>query len=135
MNNNYLEKLEYNKILEILSSYSKTYIGKKLSLELIPSFDALEVSNLQLQTSQALDMLYKYGNPPIGDFNDVSVHIKKLESNNILSTKEILDLAHILKMSKELSLFYEDVTKNINYDFNSIKSFFNNLYLNIDLEK
>ena len=135
MNNNYLEKLEYNKILEILSSYSKTYIGKKLSLELIPSFDALEVSNLQLQTSQALDMLYKYGNPPIGDFNDVSVHIKKLESNNILSTKEILDLARILKMSKELSLFYEDVTKNINYDFNSIKSFFNNLYLNIDLEK
>ena len=135
MNNNYLEKLEYNKILEALCNFAKTYIGKKLSLELIPSFDALEVSNLQLQTSQALDMLYKYGNPPIGDFNDVSVHIKKLESNNILSTKEILDLARILKMSKELSLFYEDVTKNINYDFNSIKSFFNNLYLNIDLEK
>ena len=135
MNNNYLEKLEYNKILEILSSYAKTYIGKKLSLELKPSFNAIDVSNLQLQTSQALDMLYKYGNPPIGDFNDVSIHLKKLESNNFLSIKEILDLAHVLKMSKELSMFYDEITKNIDYDFNSLKSFFNNLYLNIDLEK
>lgn len=135
MNNNYLEKLEYNKILEILSSYAKTYIGKKLSLELKPSFNAIDVSNLQLQTNQALDMLYKYGNPPIGDFNDVSIHLKKLESNNSLSIKEILDLAHVLKMSKELSMFYDEITKNIDYDFNSLKSFFNNLYLNIDLEK
>ena len=135
MNNNYLEKLEYNKILEILSSYAKTYIGKKLSLELKPSFNAIDVSNLQLQTNQALDMLYKYGNPPIGDFNDVSIHLKKLESNNSLSIKEILDLAHVLKMSKELSMFYDEVTKNIDYEFNSLKSFFNNLYVNIDLEK
>ena len=135
MNNNYLEKLEYNKILEILSSYTKTYIGKKLSLELSPSFDAIEVANLQLQTSEALSLLYKYGNPPIGDFNDVSIHFKKLESNNILSSKEILDLAQILKISKELSLFFDEVTKNIDNEFNSIKSFFYNLYLNIDLEK
>ena len=135
MNNNYLEKLEYNKILEMLSGYAKTYIGKKLSLELKPSFNAIDVSNLQLQTNQALDMLYKYGNPPIGDFNDVSIHLKKLESNNSLSIKEILDLAHVLKMSKELSMFYDEITKNIDYDFNSLKSFFNNLYLNIDLEK
>ena len=135
MNNNYLEKLEYNKILEILSSYTKTYIGKKLSLELSPSFDAIEVANLQLQTSEALSLLYKYGNPPIGDFNDVSIYFKKLESNNILSSKEILDLAQILKISKELSLFFDEVTKNIDNEFNSIKSFFYNLYLNIDLEK
>lgn len=135
MNNNYLKKLEYNKILEILSSYAKTYIGKKLSLELQPSFNAIYVSNLQLQTSQALDILYKYGNPPIGDFNDVSIHLKKLESNNSLSITEILDLAHVLKMSKELSMFYDEVTKNIDYEFNSLKSFFNNLYVNIDLEK
>ena len=89
MNNNYLEKLEYDKILEILSSYAKTYIGKNLSLELTPSFDAINVASLQLQTNQALDILYKYGNPPIGDFNDVSIHLKKLESDNILSIKQL----------------------------------------------
>ena len=35
--NNYLEKLEYNKILEKLSNYAITYLGKNTSLALFPS--------------------------------------------------------------------------------------------------
>ena len=83
----------------------------------------------------ASEIINKYGNPPIGEFNDVSIHLKKLSGDSILSAKEILDLACILKMSKELSLFFNEVSENINYDFNILKPFFNNLYLNIDLEK
>ena len=135
MNSNCLDKLEYYKILEILSNFTKTYIGKKLALDLTPSFDAAQVANLQFQTSQAFDILYKYGNPPIGDFNDVSIHLKKLASENILSTKEILDLAHVLKMSRELSSFFDEVTENIDFNFNAIQSFFYNLYSNLNLEK
>ena len=135
MNSNCLDKLEFNKILRILSGFAKTYAGKKLVGELTPSFDAVQVANLQLQTSQAVDMINKYGNPPIGEFNDVSLHLKKLSGDSILSSKEILDLAHILKMSRELSNFFNEVSENINFDFNILKPFFNNLYLNIDLEK
>ena len=135
MNNNCLDKLEYIKILEKLNSFAKTYIGKKLVNDLTPSFDAIEVANLQLQTSQALDMINKYGNPPIGEFNVVSIHLKKLSGDSILSTKEILDLASILKMSRELSLFFDEVSENVNFDFNILKPFFNNLYINLDLEK
>lgn len=135
MNNNFLDKLEYFKILDILGGFAKTYAGKKLIKELVPSFNSIEVANLQLQTSGAVDMINKYGNPPIGEFNDVSLHLKKLSGDSILSTKEILDLACILKMSKELSLFFDEVSENVNYNFNVLKTFFNNLYLNIDLEK
>ena len=135
MNNNCLDKLEYIKILEILSNFTKTYASKKLISELLPSFNAIEVANLQLQTSQAVDIINKYGNPPIGEFNDVSIHLKKLDGDSILSAKEILDLACILKMSRELSNFFNEVSENINYDFNILKPFFNNLYLNLDLEK
>lgn len=135
MNNNCLDKLEYNRILEILSGFAKTYIGKKLVSELKPSFNAVNVANLQLQTSQAAQMINKYGNPPIGEFNDVSLHLKKLSSDNILSAKEILDLADILRMSREVSNFFNEVSENVNYDFNILEPFFNNLYLNADLEK
>lgn len=135
MNNNCLDKLEYFKILEILSGFTKTYAGKKLIKELVPSFDAIQVANLQLQTSQAVDMINKYGMPPIGEFNDVSLHLKKLDGDSILSAKEILDLACILRMSRELSNFFDEVSENINFDFNILKPFFNNLYLNLDLEK
>lgn len=57
MNTNCFEILEYNKVLEILSEYTKTFLGKKMALNLKPSFDVIEVTNLGLQTSQALDMI------------------------------------------------------------------------------
>lgn len=135
MNTNCFEILEYNKVLEILSGYTKTFLGKKMALNLKPSFDVIEVTNLGLQTSQALDMINKYGVPPIGEFNDISIHLKKLSSNNILSAKELLDLAEVLKMSRQLKNFFDDVSKNIYYDFNILQPYFNNLYINIELEK
>ena len=135
MNNNCLDKLEYFKILEILSGFAKTYAGKKLIKELVPAFDAIQVSTLQLHTSQAVDIINKYGMPPIGEFNDVSLHFKKLSGDSILSTKEILDLACILRMSRELFNFFDEVSENVNFDFNILKPFFNNLYINLDLEK
>ncbi len=135
MKNNYLEKLEYYNILEILSNYTKTYIGKQFALDLTPSFDVNTVSNLLLQTNQAFQILYKYGNPPIENFNNVSLHLKKLSSNNILSAKELLDIAQILKMSRELLLFFNDINKNNELNFYAIKSFFDNLYSNLSLEK
>ena len=135
MNNSTLEILEYNKILDILLGFSKTYIGKKLIRELQPSFNSAEVSNRLLQTNQAVDIINKYGAPPIGEFNDISVHLKKLDSQNILSPKEILDLTSVLKMSRELYSFFDELSKSINFDFNILKPLFNNLYINLNLER
>lgn len=135
MNYNCFEKLEYKKILKILSTFSKTYVGKNLISNLKPSFNCEEVANMQLQTSQAVDIINKYGNPPICEFNDVSLHFKKLSGNSILSAKEILDLANILKMARELSSFFHDVSENISSDFSILQPFFTNLYSNLELEK
>jgi len=129
------DKLEFNKILEILNPFAKTYVGKKLINELAPSFDVIEVANRLSETGCAIDMINKYGKPPIGEFNDVSLHLKKLSGDSILSAKEILDLAHVLKMSREVSFFFDEVSKNVHSDFNILKPMFNNLYFNFELEK
>ena len=129
------DKLEFNKILEILATFAKTYVGKKLINELAPSFDVIEVANRQAQTSCAIDMINKYGKPPVGEFNDVSLNLKKLSGDSILSAKEILDLAHVLKMSREVSSFFDEVSQNVHSDFNILKPMFNNLYFNLELEK
>ena len=42
MNNN-LKKLEYDKILEKIAHFCKTYLGKKYALDLRPSQDVQEV--------------------------------------------------------------------------------------------
>ena len=135
MSDKCFEKLEYNRILDILGGFAKTYLGRRLISNLKPSFDVLEVSNLQLQTSQAVDMVNKYGNPPIAELNDVSLHFKKLTGDSILSIKEILDLATILKMSREVSHFFDEVSEKVPADFSVLMPFFNNLYFNLDLEK
>ena len=136
MNTKYLDKLEYNKILDKLSGFARTYIGKEMICKLEPSFDYDEVCHLQLQTAQAVSLIYKYGTPPISDFADISIHIKKLNSSSSLSTKELLDIANILKMSHEIQSYFTDITENLNIDdFNAISAFFQNLYINSSIEK
>ena len=136
MNTKYLDKLEYPKILDKLSSFARTYVGTEMINQLEPSFDYDEVSHLQLQTAQAVSLIYKYGTPPISDFADVSVAIKKLNSSSSLTAKELLDIANIFKMSHEIQSYFVDITENLNMaDFSAISSFFQNLYINTNIEK
>lgn len=46
----YLEKLEFYKILEILSGYCSTYIGKNIALKLSPSNNSSIVYELLSET-------------------------------------------------------------------------------------
>ena len=76
--NNYLEKLEYNKILEILSTYCITYLGKEMSYSLRPSNSKEKVENLLKVTEEAVNLLYRCGVPPISEIADNTVNIKSI---------------------------------------------------------
>ena len=47
------EKLEFNEILKILSTFCKTYIGKNMALTLIPDNNAEIVQNLLNETRRS----------------------------------------------------------------------------------
>ena len=132
---NSLEKLEYKNILEMLSLNCHTYIGKNLALNLEPCFNKEKVQKLLNETSEAKNLIIRKRNLPITDFGDVSSSIKKLESNISLSSKELLEIANIFKLSRELkSYFYSDE----NFDLSSFPILdisFSNLYSNLDVEK
>ena len=78
MNSKYLDKLEYNKILEMLEGFAKTYLGKNLCRRLHPSTN---VSFLLEQTNQALGLNYKKGSLPLSSIPNIVIEIKNLESN------------------------------------------------------
>ena len=65
MNHFYLDKLEYNKILEKLATYCHTYLGKNAAFSLLPKSNKEEVQNLLLETSQAISLLDRASTPPI----------------------------------------------------------------------
>ena len=128
MNTKYLNKLEYNKILEKLETYAKTYIGKEKCINLKPSKN---VSYLLDQTSQAVNLIFKNGSLPLASIPNVNIAIKNLESNFSLTAKDLLDLASILKTSRELKEYIDFDLDNIDL----ISEYFKNIYINKNIEK
>ena len=123
MNSN-LIKLEYNIILNKLSKYCKTYTGKDISINLLPSDDKNCVQEKLNETSEATSLLIKCGNIPIDEFENIAPYIKNLESFIPLSPKALLEIAKILNISGNL----KDYINNINSNNNNNSSTPINLY-------
>ena len=132
MNKTYLEKLEYNKIIEQLENNCVTYIGKDLTKDLIPSFEKEKIKKLLSETNEALSILYKASIPPLQEITNITPYIKILESDGTLSLKAILDLAKILKISNNLKIYFAQDFIN-KEDFPILTEKFNLLYTNKDI--
>ena len=130
----YLNKFEYNKILDNLQKHCKTYIGKDLALDLKPSTSQENVKKLLAETTEGLNLLSILATSPIDFISEIDIWIKQLESDWILNTKGLLDLAIILKMSRELKEYF--FCDNIDSEkFPILNEYFDSLYANISIEK
>lgn len=116
MNNNYLEKLEFNKIKEILSTFSCTYIGKEYCANLFPTSLKEDVKYSLKETQEAVNLISRNSCPSFYEIADISIHLKNLESNNTLSIKSLLELTTILKLANELKEYFnKDFIENNDY--------------------
>lgn len=113
MNQN-LIKLEFNKVLEILEGYCKTYIGKNMCFNVLPSNNVDDVKSLLDETTEAYDLIIKYGNLPIDEIEDITPYLKNLESYIPLSAKALLEIAKILNVSSNLKNYFnnDETTSN-----------------------
>ena len=111
MNSN-LTKLEFDKILEQLSDYCKTYVGKELCKKILPSNDIETVKYMLKQTSEAYSFSSKYGSIPIEEFDNMTPYVKNLESYITLSPKALLEFSKILRISANLKSYFDGVTQN-----------------------
>ena len=134
MNDKYLEKLEFNKIKEILKEFCVTYIGKTTSENLEPYSEKKAIIKALKQTSEASTILYRKGSLPLDSIDNIIPTLKKLEASNSLSAKELLSLAHILKISRELKEYFSDDAIDMS-EFLNLQNLFSNLYSNSNIEK
>lgn len=131
---NYLNKLEYDKILTLLSANSKTYLGKELCLDLKPATSKDKVITLLKETDEACVLSLRKGNLPISDFEDISLPIKNLKSNISLSSKALLDTANILRLSRDLKEYFYKAEDFDLSNFSILDSYFCRLYSNKTIE-
>ena len=127
-------KLEYNQIIQIIQGYCKTYLGKKLSFQMEPFFSFEKVRILLAKTMEATKLLYQNGRPPFAELNEMEIPLKTLESNQILSAKSLLDLAHLLKVSRELKEYFKETSEQ-EESTNFLQDHFSALYANPAIEK
>lgn len=128
MNQTYLNKLEYNQILQKLTTYCHTYIGKNLAINLLPSNKKETVSSTLSETSEAVSLIERNSTPPISEIDDIGVYLKLLESSSTISAKALLSVVNILEMSDELIEYFSSFVNTD--DFPHLNSYFSELYTN-----
>ena len=134
MDTRYLNLLEYDKLIQILIKYCKTYLGREQVERLTPKFNKLDVINLLSETNEAVSLIYRKSSLPLGDIPSIEIPIKQLESNSTLSAKSLLEVASILKISRELrEYFYSDDEFDTN-SFPIMSDHFSKIYANKGIE-
>ena len=128
MNKIYLEKLEYNKILEKLSFYCHTYLGKNIAINLLPSNKKEEVQTWLLETMEAVSLMERNSTPPITEIQNVELYIKSLESKFTISAKALLSIADIFQISADLIEYFADYKNS--EDYLLLSNYFDCLYSN-----
>ena len=133
MEKKYLDKIEFNKITEILKGLAITSKGKELCINLLPSNNRDTVSRSIRETTECTILKIRKGLPPIAEIDNITTYTKALESKSSLSAPALLGLGHLLKISRELK---EYIISDIETDFAPIVNrYFFNLYTNPKIEK
>ena len=96
MNEKVLRTLEYTKIIDKLTEKASSEPGKRLCRELVPMTDLEQIRLAQVQTRDALSMLFAKGSTSFGGNKDVSMSLRSLEIGSTLSIPELLKIAGLL---------------------------------------
>ena len=129
MNTHYLDKLEFNKVLENLSKYCSTDLGKELAMQLTIYHDANIVKQKLAETEEAVNLVFRNSLPSFYNICDIHKYILRLESSQTLTIKGLLDLNTIFVCAKDLKSYFAKDYIDVN-DFPILEAHFSNLYSN-----
>lgn len=102
MNTKALYTLEFDKIRELLAAIAPTEGSAEMAKTLTPSSDIEKVRLRQQHTSDAKTLIGLKGSPSFGRVKDIRPSIERAEKDAMLSLRELLDCAAVLKTSRLL---------------------------------
>lgn len=93
MNQKALKTLEYDKIINQLTEYAASPLGKDLCRSLVPSSDLEEIRTWQAQTTDAVTRVRLKGTISFSGIRDIRDSLKRLEIGSSLSIPELLAIS------------------------------------------
>ncbi|MDM8296389.1 endonuclease MutS2 [Enterocloster aldenensis] len=93
MNQKALKTLEYDKIINQLTEYAASPLGKELCRSLTPSSDLEEIRTWQAQTTDAVTRVRFKGTTSFSGVRDIGDSLKRLEIGSSLGIHELLAIS------------------------------------------
>lgn len=110
--NKALKTLEFDKILERLSSYTESAEVKKRIYELVPYTELDEARMAQRETTEAMSTLLKLSSPPVNlSAENVLPAVKRTERGGVLHTKELIDISRLLYVARRMKSYIGEAAK------------------------
>ena len=95
-----LHILEFDKILNKLAEYTGNDAVKQRILNLMPAAALDEAKAMQQQTSEAVALILRYGEPQNMTVPHVVSSLRRCAMGAVLSPKELLDVARVLNIAR-----------------------------------
>lgn len=105
MNQKTLNKLEFNKIIELLIEHASSPGGKNACKQLKPMTDLAKIQMAQDQTAAAFTRLIKKGRLSFSGCYAVSDSLKRLEIGSSLTAPELLRISKLLKVAARVKSY------------------------------
>ena len=99
MNEKTLTKLEYNKIIELLTDQASSPAGKQKCKTLVPMFDLHELNLAQEQTAAAFTRIVKKGRLSFSGCYPIEDSLMRLEVGAALTCGELLKISKLLQVT------------------------------------
>lgn len=100
--NKYYKKLELDKILELLAEQTVSDGCRESALKLKPVTDYSAITEELKKTDDAFTLSAKFGTPAFRKIKDISGSLKRAETGSMLSFRELLDTAAVLRETAAL---------------------------------
>lgn len=117
MNERTLKVLEYYKIIDKLKDKTESHLGRNMVENLRPSTDIEEVKYMQRETSEAVALLIKKGEPPLYGIKDLMVEIKRAEMGGSLSPGSLLKVSDSLRVSRNLKNYIKKTREDKDFNY------------------
>lgn len=105
------EQLEFGKVLEQISNYTYTELGKESVLQIKPFNNVVDAVNQGDLVTEAKEVLINTDIPPFEYLPDISEAIKRAKVEGVfLNVKDILDILKLAKLSRVLFIFFKEKT-------------------------
>lgn len=105
MNQKSLTKLEYNKIIELLTDKASSFGGQNRCRRLKPMTDLAAVTKAQEETAAAVTRIVKKGRPSFGNVQPINDSLKRLEIGGTLGSGELLRICKVLENAAQVKSY------------------------------